>query len=375
MSTPPSSSKLISGNQCSNIYVCPGSGSGFAIHFNIIENDVSMLSLSSGYTVAIAAANDYVNIPQKALTNSPLTWWWKNIVLLYEGLPGSTPMTCVQPGQGGFATGLAQTLVTAFGVSPSRICNAQLTPILGPNSYDITKIKFTFFITDVAPRTVPLANDYLPSACIGPWMLSWIAKSTNVTDPTQASLVIPSTIPSNYQSNSCPALIPGLPTPTLYFTSKVNSDENISEYIENIKKSIGASFSNQSFLNNIFVPKKIEHATNFVGTSLQLSGLSTSIYATPRTLIDYYGMFAYPLAFIGAVLFSIIQVIDVNLNSIFVNKNLSLLINLSFIIWSIIGLTTYFNISPSGLPYIGQLFTFQIPYILPFNPQTVITQY
>ena len=86
-------------------------------------------------------------------------------------------------------------------------------------------------------------------------------------------------------------------------------------------------------------------------------------------------MFAYPLAFIGAVLFSIIQVIDVNLNTIFVNKNLSLLINLSFIIWSIIGLTTYFNISPSGLPYIGQLFTFQIPYILPFNPQTVITQY
>jgi hypothetical protein len=251
----PPSSKLILGNQCSNTYVCPGSGSGFAIQFNIIENDVSMLNLPSGYTVAASAVMDYTSVPQKALTNSPLTWWWKNVVLQYQGINGPTPMTCIQTGQGGFAVGLAQTLVTAFGISPSRICNAQLNPTLAPNSYDIIKIQFLFFITDIPPRTVPLLNDYLPSACVGPWMLSWIVKSTSVTDPSQSTFGISSTIPSKFQTNSCPALVSGVAPPTLYFTSKVSEDVNLSQYIENVKKSMGSSFSNKSFLNTIFVSK------------------------------------------------------------------------------------------------------------------------
>jgi hypothetical protein len=129
------------------------------------------------------------------------------------------------------------------------------------------------------------------------------------------------------------------------------------------------------FLTNIFEQKKQEHATNISGASVELNGPYTSIYANPLTLIDYYGMYCYPLAFIGAILFPIIQLIDVNLNTIILNKNVSLFINTSFIMWSILGLSTYYNFSLSAIPYIGPVFEIEIPYILPFNKRTVVLQY
>jgi len=123
----------------------------------------------------------------------------------------------------------------------------------------------------------------------------------------------------------------------------------------------------------MFINNK-EHATNFVGVSTKLNSENTSMYSRPETLVDYFGMYAYPCSFIGAILFSIIQLIDVNVNTIFLNKNLSLLFNFFFIIWSLISWSIFFGSSPYLIPYLGDILKLDIPYILPFNTQVVITQ-
>jgi hypothetical protein len=127
-------------------------------------------------------------------------------------------------------------------------------------------------------------------------------------------------------------------------------------------------------LSGIFIPKKIEHATNVTGTSVQLTGSTSSIYPSPQTLFDYIGLYSYPLSFVGAILFSIISIIDINLNTLVANKNFSLIINLAFIVWSIISLTIFYNVPVYSVPILGSILSFHIPYILPFNTQSVIIQ-
>lgn len=371
------STTQFTGKTCANTYICPGGGKGFAIQFNITDADVDMLLIetSDGQMTITAAANkDFTSSPQLGLTKGALAWWWKNVVLKYQGQPGPTPMLCIQSGQNGFAVGLAQAIVSAFSVSTSRICGAKLIPTFAPNGVDITVVKFNFFITDIRPQTTPLPNDYLPSSCLGTWILSWIVKSTSPTSPPQAVVPVPATIPVNLQSVNCPAVPVGSPTPTLYFTSEINSDENMKVFLENLRNTFRGSFSNTSFLSSIFSTKTMEHATNLAGTSVILNGEGTSIFSPPATILDYYGMYAYPLSFIGAMMFTVVQLMDINLNTLVANKNLSLFINMSFIMWSIISLSVFFNAPPTAIPYIGPLFSFRIPFILPFNTQSVIVQ-
>lgn len=368
----PSITPSFSGANCANTYVCPGAGSGYGIQFNILSSDIDSIYIPNlQLTISAAANSDYSN--GIAFTNLPLTWWWKNIVLKYPGIPGPTPMNCVQQYQNGFAVGLAQSIVSAFKVSPNRVCNAKLVPSYSPNNIDISSIKFTFYLTDIRPITSPLANDYLPCSCLGAWMMTWLSKSTNVIQPNNASSLVPASIPLELQSSSCPGLTPGTISPTLYFTSEINVDKDKLSYIEKLKESFSPVFSEKSFLSSIFMNK--EHATNLIGTSVTLKGTLSSIYPPPLTIIDYFCMYSYPFCFIGAVLFSIIQIIDININSFFVNKNLSIMINVSFIIWSIVSISVYYNLSIYSVPIIGTILSANIPYVLPFNPQSVIIQY
>ena len=393
----------ISPINCANTYICPGVGNGYGIQFNITNADVSNLLQPSGLTIAAAATANkpselYSNIssttssgtdassaPVRNIANSsapvtdiasstvPLTWWWYNVVLQYSGLPGSTPMTCVQPGQIGFATGLAQLIISAFNVSPYRICNAKLHPTFDVNDIDIAHVKFTFYITNIRPAS-PLRNDYLPAACIGEWVVLWMARSNSILSPVESNILVTNEIPAKIQSANCPALDPNAPSPTLYFTNEINIDNDTPIFIEKLKDSFSPVFSEKSFISNLLKSNNIEHATNLVGTSLILNGADTNVYATPKTLFDYYGMYAFPLSFLGAILFALVQIIDININTMLVNRNLSMVINLSFILWSLISLSVFYNFSPSSIPGIGHIFDYQVDYILPFNTQSVITQ-
>jgi hypothetical protein len=202
----------------------------------------------------------------------------------------------------------------------------------------------------------------------------WLSKSTSVLQPNISTIPVSTSIPPELQSISCPLLNPGAPSPTLYFTSEINIDKNKLLYIESLKDSFRPAFSQKSILSNVFTKKNIEHATNLMGTSVILNGKSTTIYSIPQTVADYYAMYAYPFAFIGAMLFTVIQVMDININTMFVNKNLSMIINMSFIAWSLISLTVYYNIRVNSIPVVGNILTSSIPFILPYNSQVVITQ-
>jgi hypothetical protein len=120
--------------------------------------------------------------------------------------------------------------------------------------------------------------------------------------------------------------------------------------------------------------KTLEHATNLSGTSVILNGVSTSFYAQPLTVLDYFGMYAYPLSFIGAMFFTVIQIVDVSFPSTFFHKNVVIIINVCFILWSLIAMSVYYNFLPTSIPWIGPVFGYRIPYLLPFNTQSVIVQ-
>lgn len=374
---------------CANTYICPGGGTGYGVQFVIQQYDVGTLIIPApptgttnqfkpeqyGLTVTAAATSDFkANLAQTA---SPLTWWWNNYVINYQGLPGPTPMSCIQPGRTGFAVGLAQTITSTFGISPSRICGAALIRTQAANEIDTSFVKFTFYITDVRPLSTPLRNDYLPSSCLGPWIMTWLAKSTSVTQPNLATIPVPAVLPDNLVSPNCPLLRVGAPSPTLYFTSEINIDKDKLLFIEKLRESFKGSFAKESILSNIIENNEnnnIEHATNLTGTSLMLNGAGTNIYAVPQTIFDYYGMYAFPFSFVGAVLFTVVQIMDINLNTLVVNKNLSMAINISFILWSLISLSVFYNFSPNSVPGLGTILSLQVPYILPFNTQAVITQ-
>jgi hypothetical protein len=299
------------------------------------------------------------------------------MVLKYAGIAGPTPMTCVQRGPDGFAAGLAQVIVGAFGISPSRICNASMKPTVAPNDIDVLSIKYTFYITDIRPSITvsPLPNDHLPASCIGTWIMSWLTKATLVLDPNnpQQQPPITPTLPLAFQTPQCPAFAPPSASTVLYFTAEVSSNKDKLEYIEKLKKSIGSVFGQQSFLKPIF-NSSIENLTNVTASSVQLHGSNTNIFSPPATLLDILVMYSYPLSFVGAILFTVIQIIDINPNTLVANKNISIAINISFVIWSIVSMCVYYNIPIYNIPVIGDILQLKVPYVFPLNTQAVITQ-
>ena len=372
---------------CANTYICPGAGEGYGIQMNITGGDIDTLVIpTTGLTVAASASQDAKRVndqlsasivpgtPSASLpefvSDNALTWWWNNVVKNYAGIVGTTPMNCIQPGRKGFAIGLAQTIVAAFGISPLRICNATLTPTKAANNIDIAIVKFTFYLTNLRP-TAPLSNDYLPAACAGEWIVTWLNKATNPTNPTASVIPPTSTVPDNLQSKECPARVEGTPAPTLYFT---NVDKDTPEYIEKLRQSFSTKFAKKSFISALFKENNVELLTNVQGTSLRLAGSSSSIYAPPITLADYIVRYSYPLSFVGAILFTIVQIMDINLNTLVANKNMSMAINICFIVWSVISMLVFYNIPLTWIPIVGDLLSIHVPLILPLNTQTVVTQ-
>jgi hypothetical protein len=330
---------LIPATSCANTYVCPGGGSGYGIQFNIVSVDIDTLIVPNippfskdvhGLTVTAAANSDQAN--GKSLTSVPLTWWYNHYVLKYLGLAGPTPMSCIQPGPLGFAVGLAQTIVSAFGISPTRICNALLKPTYSGNDIDIAVVQFNFYITDIHPKS-PLRNDYLPATCAGMWMMQWLARSTSVTVPEYATIPVPQTIPITLQNANCPGLTAGAPSPTLYFTSEINIDYDKLEFIERLKKSFGQSFAKKSFLTGIFINNN-EHVSN----------VSDLVADNPNSIVDYFGMYSYPLSFIGILLFTIMNLTNKSLYQYIQDQKIINAINGIFVVWGLLAIISFLQV-------------------------------
>jgi hypothetical protein len=79
-------------------------------------------------------------------------------------------------------------------------------------------------------------------------------------------------------------------------------------------------------------------------------------------------------SFVGAIFFTIVQIIDVNINTVIANKNLSLAINISFIAWSVVSMAVFYNLPIYSSPILGSILSANIPFVLPFNSQSVVIQ-
>jgi hypothetical protein len=362
---------------CSDTHTCPGNGTGYYISFNILPGDVGNIVDAKGLTMIM-------NDPK-----TPLNYWWDHYVTNYRGVTAPPGYPCIQPGKSStsdpdgsrsYATALAMALLYAFNVSPSRVCNAKLISYYTMDEITLESVKFVFVITDLHPKApfANLSNDHLPSACLGPWITSWLSTSSAAISPKDAIYPPTLTIPAQFVSVNCPVSAPDDGS-RLYFSGEVNVEENKNKILHNfmgdVKNSI-QGISNKSYLNQIISP--IEHATNISGGSIaSLNAEHTSVYAVPTVLIQYYIMYAYPLSFIGAICFTIVQIMDINISSIVANKNVTMLINISFIAWSFVSLSVYYGAGLLDLttwPVLGNILGLDLWPILPYRTDVVITQ-
>jgi hypothetical protein len=190
-------------------------------------------------------------------------------------------------------------LFTIFQFNLGRICNVDMVP---SSTSDIQSIVITCTITDQQTNNFP--NDNLTSQCLVLWIINFLQKY----DPLY---------PNNF-SQSPPQVVTA--NPMCYgstFTPKVNGRFN--ENFKNIK------FKNINMLNEDFTGVSIVSASS----------------ATPYSILDYVFLYAYPVSFIGAMLFSIIQYISIKPVTIIGNDQAVIVINayiaicgfLSFIYW------------------------------------------
>jgi len=359
MSTP--TATVFQGSQCPNKYVCPGQGNGYAISFNITDGDVgSIIDSTTGITI------------ENSTSQNGLTYWWDNKVRGYPGVAG-TSKTCIR--NLGYADALCQAIVAPFGISRDRACGATLTPLRNADQ-SIALIKFQFFISDASP-TNNQRNDYLSANCAGIWISSWLNHTNSLmfanTDGTTdiaSTYAVPTTIPAILAPN-CAA--PG-PSISKFTGSVINNIEENND-VEKIKESLKDSFNPTSKIFAL-LNTNIEHLTGLSTGATQLNGVNTSTTVSPTTIVDWVFAYSYLFSFIGAILFTIIQIVDVNIPSMYFNKNVIIAINVMFILWSTMATIHFFNKNISDIPLVGRLlnnfFEMDIPYVLPFHTNSMV---
>jgi hypothetical protein len=180
------------------------------------------------------------------------------------------------------------------------------------------------------------------------WMMQWLARSTSVTVPEYATIPVPQTIPITLQNANCPGLNAGAPAPTLYFTSEINVDKDKLEFIQRLRESFGQSFAKKSFLTSIFITNN-EHASN----------VQNQIADKPSSIVDYFGMYSYPVSFIGILLFTIMNLTNKSLNQYIQDQRIINAINGLFVVWAVLAIVAFLKVPvPSSV----------------FNTKSVITR-
>ena len=149
-------------------------------------------------------------------------------------------------------------------------------------------------------------NDNLSSQCLVMWINSFL-HSYNASNPGQFSTIPPASILSNPMCSGS------------NFTGNINE-----------------TFTNISYLSKLkmnFKTNQNEHYTNI--------GIVSSSSATPSNILDYVFMFAYPVSFLGAIFFAIMQYMAIRPVTIIGNDQAVIALNvyiaicgfLSFIYW------------------------------------------
>ena len=205
-------------------------------------------------------------------------------------------------------------LTLGFNISPSRICGLTITttPANLKKSTTLSSITYKFKLTDTNLQSPPLANDYLPAGILSPWIKDWLSTfnfTTNNSPPTAK-------IPSEYLKLEFKPL-------HAHFTSSIQHKQyyNINK---NIEKYSGVGIT--------------------VDPGYSMANPQSN---KPSSIFDYIFYFAYPVSFVGAIFYGIVSVMEVDLSSIIVNKNMSVILNMYIGICGITSLFIWYNINIS----------------------------
>jgi hypothetical protein len=252
---------------------------------------------------------------------------------------------------------LAQTFATPFSFSALRICNSSMEPSYGLDSDTIISIVVNFTLVDIPTTNDSLLNDKLTSVCLGEWITDVLNNSASGKFLTvlKSLQYAPRTIFKNLRcagsysptevTNEFINSIFNIVTPTTspsYSTSPTNNPSNTRRNpIKSNTNNVSEKFSSilNSDINNVvgydLSDQLVETITNVQGKTVKTS---------PSTLFDWVFMYAYFFSFVGSIFFSIISIINIDINSILINRNVSFILNLYIGICGAVSFCIWYNI-------------------------------
>jgi hypothetical protein len=174
------------------------------------------------------------------------------------------------------------------------------------------KINYKLNINNIVNASSQKTHDYLSAMCIAQLFGAWVN----------------GTISEYFDSNN--NLKPFCTDPRVPVQSNFTS--NIPHKFENF--------------NNMDIFKIFENYDGFTITPISPAAGSAVVSvhsAPPSRYLDYIFQYTYPICFIGAILFSVNSFINVDVTSMFANKNISTAFNIYMGIYGYVAICYYYN--------------------------------
>jgi len=213
-------------------------------------------------------------------------------------------------------------LLIRFGINPIRLCYADISPLPNENNIEVLKFKLS-----LGPPVIPTNGTYkydtYSAECIKNVVFAWINQfkpSSGVypNNPTDIENFL--TQNGSQEFAKCTS-----------FTSNIYSE--IEYYPDIYINSIGKLRNIK--IENYSQDDIIEHISNpqgFAGNS------------TPSTFFDYIFKYSLPFAFIGAISYACLSILQINPADIIVNKNVVILVDGYITLCGVIAFCAWYGI-------------------------------
>ena len=201
-----------------------------------------------------------------------------DITLTVQGLYNT--YTIYPGGDTQFRSDLIKEISTDLKISPSRL---SITSISQVNSTDLSIL---LDVNNTVPKTNAQENDFLSAKCVYDLFMSIIYNTT----PPKCNSMLPA---------------PFINVDTYRY---VENEENIENFTEHLNILSSGSISLSAIAVNPSNP--------------------VSKPISPDSVFDYLFMYSYAIAMVGSILYSIVNVVNLNPAEIIVNKNILLMLNI-----------------------------------------------
>jgi hypothetical protein len=222
-------------------------------------------------------------------------------------------------------------LLRRFGINPMRLCSVEIKPRPNTNNPTTLRMKFSIGPPILSSDNQLYPYDYANAECIKNVIFAWMSQY-DPSSPTGKDNINKTDVESwvnTYGKQMFNQCLNG-------FTSNVYNDV---EYLDDIHiKSIG-NLSNIK-IENYTSDDVIEHISNM--TSVRGATI-------PTTLFDYLFMYSVPITFIGAMAYAILAVIQTDISSIMINKNVVIASNVYIALCGLFSFCAWFNVDITNI--------------------------